>query len=43
MKRNGVGSVAVVGKNGELVGFLQNGMFKKKRRSRDVRQSAANV
>jgi Zn-dependent protease len=41
MKRNGVGSVAVVGKNGELVGFLQNGMFKKKRRSRDVRQSPA--
>ncbi|HEY6804158.1 MAG TPA: site-2 protease family protein [Pyrinomonadaceae bacterium] len=32
MKRNGVGSVAVVGKNGELVGFLQNGTFKKKRK-----------
>ena len=41
MKRNGVGSVAVVGKNGELVGFLQNGTFKKKRRSRDVRPSTA--
>jgi Zn-dependent protease/CBS domain-containing protein len=37
MKRNGVGSVAVVGKNGELVGFLQNGTFKKKKRPRDVR------
>lgn len=32
MKRNGVGSLAVVGKNGELVGFLQNGTIKKKRR-----------
>ena len=32
MKRNGVGSLAVVGKNGELVGFLQNGTFKKKRK-----------
>jgi Zn-dependent protease/CBS domain-containing protein len=32
MKRNGIGSVAVVGKSGELVGFLQNGTFKKKRR-----------
>jgi len=32
MKRNGIGSVAVVGKNGELVGFLQNGTFKKKKR-----------
>ena len=41
MKRNGVGSVAVVAKNGELVGFLQNGTFKKKRRSREVRQSPA--
>jgi Zn-dependent protease/CBS domain-containing protein len=41
MKRNGVGSVAVVGKNGELVGFLQNGTFKKKRRSRDPRPSPA--
>lgn len=32
MKRNGVGSLAVVGKNGELVGFLQNGTFKRKKR-----------
>jgi Zn-dependent protease/CBS domain-containing protein len=31
MKRNGVGSLAVVGKNGELVGFLQNGTVKRKR------------
>jgi Zn-dependent protease len=37
MRRNGVGSLAVVGKNGELVGFLQNGKFKKKRRSRPAR------
>ena len=32
MKRNGIGSLAVVGKNGELVGFLQNGTFKRKQR-----------
>lgn len=32
MKRNGVGSLAVVGKNGELVGFLQNGTFKRRRK-----------
>jgi Zn-dependent protease/CBS domain-containing protein len=31
MKRNGIGSLAVVGKNGELVGFLQSGKFKRKR------------
>lgn len=31
MKRNGVGSLAVVGKNGELVGFLQNGTFRRKK------------
>ena len=37
MKRNGVGSLAVVGKNGELVGFLQNGAFKRKKRSKDQR------
>jgi Zn-dependent protease len=37
MKRNGIGSVAVVGKNGELVGFLQSGKFKRKKR---VKQSA---
>jgi Zn-dependent protease len=43
MKRNGVGSLAVVGKNGELVGFLQNGTFKKKRRSRDIRERAASA
>jgi Zn-dependent protease/CBS domain-containing protein len=29
MKRNGIGSVAVVGKGGELVGFLQSGKFKR--------------
>src|SRR6185295_4665477 len=28
MRRNGIGSVAVVGKTGELVGFLQSGKFK---------------
>lgn len=38
MKRNGVGSLAVVGKNGELVGFLQNGRLKKKRGTRDNRK-----
>jgi Zn-dependent protease/CBS domain-containing protein len=37
MKRNGVGSLAVVGKNGELVGFLQNGEFKRRKRSKDWR------
>ena len=31
MKRNGIGSVAVVGKSGELVGFLQSGKFKRRR------------
>ena len=39
MKRNGVGSLAVVGKNGELVGFLQNGAFKRKKRSTDQRST----
>jgi Zn-dependent protease/CBS domain-containing protein len=39
MKRNGVGSLAVVGKNGELVGFLQNGAFKRKKRSKDQRST----
>jgi Zn-dependent protease len=34
MKRNGIGSVAVVGKNGELVGFLQSGKFKRKKRAK---------
>ena len=34
MKRNGIGSVAVVGKSGELVGFLQTGKFKRKKRSK---------
>ena len=29
MKRNGIGSVAVVGKGGDLVGFLQTGKFKR--------------
>jgi Zn-dependent protease len=32
MKRNGIGSVAVVGRTGELVGFLQTGKFKRKKR-----------
>jgi Zn-dependent protease len=32
MRRNGIGSVAVVGKTGELVGFLQSGKFKRKKR-----------
>jgi CBS domain-containing protein len=31
MKRNGIGSLAVVGKNGELVGFLQSGKFRRKK------------
>jgi Zn-dependent protease/CBS domain-containing protein len=34
MKRNGIGSVAVVAKNGELVGFLQSGKFKRTKRSK---------
>jgi Zn-dependent protease len=37
MKRNGIGSLAVVGKNGELVGFLQSGKFKRKRRAKSTR------
>ena len=37
MKRNGIGSLAVVGKNGELVGFLQSGKFKRKRRAKESR------
>ena len=40
MKRNGIGSLAVVGKNGELVGFLQSGRFKR-RRVKERRQSPA--
>ena len=32
MKRNGIASVAVVGKTGELVGFLQAGKFRRKKR-----------
>ena len=34
MKRNGIGSLAVVGTNGELVGFLQSGKYKRKKRSK---------
>jgi Zn-dependent protease len=34
MKRNGIGSVAVVGKNGDLVGFLQAGKFKRRKRAK---------
>jgi len=37
MKVNGIGSLAVVGKNGELVGFLQTGKFKRKRRTKESR------
>ena len=37
MKRNGIGSVAVVGKTGELVGFLQSGKFKRKKGARGSR------
>lgn len=37
MKRNGIGSLAVVGKNGELVGFLQSGKFKRKKRAKESR------
>ena len=32
MKRNGIGSVAVVGRTGELVGFLQSGRIKRTKR-----------
>lgn len=41
MKRNGVGSLAVVGKDGELVGFLQNGKFKKKKRPAGIQPRTA--
>ena len=34
MRRNGIGSVAVVGKTGELVGFLQRGKFKRIKRKK---------
>lgn len=37
MKRNGIGSVAVVGKSGELVGFLQTGKFKLRRTQRNTK------
>lgn len=37
MKRNGIGSVAVVGKNGDLVGFLQSGKVKRKKRAKVTR------
>ena len=37
MKRNGIGSVAVVGKSGELVGFLQSGKFKRTKGSKPSR------
>ena len=37
MKRNGIGSVAVVGKSGELVGFLQTGKFKRTKRAKASR------
>jgi len=37
MKRNGIGSLAVVGKSGELVGFLHNGEFKRRKRSKERR------
>ena len=38
MKRNGIGSVAVVGKTGELVGFLQAGKFKRIKHSKTSRE-----
>jgi CBS domain-containing protein len=41
MKRNGVASLAVVGKDGELVGFLQSGKFKRRKRSRESRRVSA--
>jgi Zn-dependent protease len=41
MKRNGVGSLAVVGKNGELVGFLQNGKLKRTKRAKDMQPKSA--
>jgi Zn-dependent protease len=34
MRRNGIGSLAVVTRGGELVGFIQNGTFKRKKRSK---------
>jgi Zn-dependent protease/CBS domain-containing protein len=37
MKRNGVGSLAVVGKDGELVGFLLSGKFKRRKRAKNAR------
>ena len=37
MKRNGIGSVAVVGKTGELIGFLQTGKFKRAKRAKAAR------
>src|SRR6185503_9874157 len=40
MKRNGIGSVAVVGKSGELVGFLQTGKIKRtKKRAKPLAKS----
>jgi CBS domain-containing protein len=41
MKRNGIGSLAVVEKSGELVGFLQNGKFKTRRRAKQRQQRSA--
>ena len=40
MKRNGISSLAVVGKSGELVGFLQSGTFKRQRRTKEARQTS---
>ncbi len=40
MKRNGIGSVAVVGKKGELVGFLFNGKFKARKKKENKRESS---
>ncbi len=40
MKRNGVGSLAVVGTNGELVGFLHSGNFKRRRRGINQRRQS---
>jgi CBS domain-containing protein len=37
MKRNGIGSVAVVGKTGELVGFLQSGKLKRRKSTKSTK------
>jgi Zn-dependent protease len=39
MKCNGVGSLAVVEKTGELIGFLQSGTFKRRKRGKQRQQN----